>query len=200
MNALEPLEKLAAIFRKLPGVGRRSAERMVHALARDRSGIIGELIAALREADAQVTPCSRCGNITLKTADPCALCTDGRREDRLLCVVSDPSDIAAIERSGAFRGRYHTLGGKLSPARGEGVQQAGLEALLARVAREGVEEVLLALDTDVEGDATASFIHDALAARKVRVTRLARGLPVGSGIAYTDHVTLARAIDGRQAL
>ncbi|MFH0907670.1 MAG: recombination mediator RecR [bacterium] len=200
MNALEPLEKLASLFRKLPGVGRRSAERMVHALARDRNGLVRDLITALRDVDAQVTRCGRCGNVTLRSEDPCSLCTDARRDDRLLCVVDDPADILLIERAGAFRGRYHSLGGRLSPARGEGVREAGIESLLARIARDGITEVMLALDADVESDATSSFIHDAVATRNVRVTRLARGIPAGSGIAYADHVTLARAIEGRQVL
>ena len=200
MNALEPLEKLASLFRKLPGVGRRSAERMVHALARDRNGLIRELIAALRDAEAQVTSCSRCGNVTLRSEDPCSLCKDPRRDDRVLCVVEDPADILILERAGVFRGRYVSLGAHLSPARGEGVQDAGLEAMLARVAKDGIVEVILALNADVESDATAAFIHDALASRGVRVTRLARGIPAGSGIAYADHVTLARAIEGRQPL
>jgi len=199
MNALEPLEKLASLFRKLPGVGRRSAERMVHALARDRNGLVRDLQVALREVEAQVTSCSRCGNVTLRTEDPCSLCTDARRDDRLLCILDDASDILLIERAGVFRGRYHSLGGRLSPARGEGVRETGIEALLARIARDGVTEVILALNADVESDATASFIHDALASRNVRVTRLARGIPAGSGLAYADHITLARAIEGRQA-
>lgn len=197
---LEPLEKLIQALGELPGVGRRSAERMALALVRDPSGMLRELSLALQDAGQRVVPCSRCGNITLRTEDPCRLCTDPRRDDRILCVVEDPADILLMERAGAFRGRYHALMGRLSPMRGEGVQNTRVEALVERVRKEGVAEVILALNADVEGDATSSFLREVLAALRVKVTRPARGIPTGSGLAYTDAATLARAVENRQGL
>jgi recombination protein RecR len=196
---MDPLDKLIGLLARLPGVGRRSAERMAVALARN-GALLKDLSAALRDVDARVMPCERCGNITLRDANPCRLCTDARRDDALLCVVEDPGDIPSIEKSGGFRGRYFALMGKLSPMKGEGVQNTRIEALLARAAEGGIQEVILALNADVESDATASFLRDALTALKIRVSRLARGIPAGSGVAYSDSVTLAGALQARQVL
>ena len=196
---MEPLDKLITCLSKLPGVGRRSAERMAMALA--RNGILmRDLAAALRDVDTRITPCDRCGNITLRDANPCRLCTDPRRDDSLLCVVEDPGDITLIEKSGGYRGRYFALMGKISPMRGEGVQNTRIDALLARVGEGAVQEVILALNADVESDATASFLRDAVSARKIRVSRLARGIPAGSGVAYSDAATLAGALNSRQSM
>jgi recombination protein RecR len=195
----EPLDKLVLLLAKLPGVGRRSAERMALALARN-GNLMRDLTASLRDVDARVMPCDRCGNITLRDANPCRLCTDPRRDDSLLCVVEDPGDIASIEKSGGFRGRYFALMGKISPMRGEGVQNTRIDALLARAGEGKVQEVILALNADVESDATASFLRDALAAQKIRVSRLARGIPAGSGVAYSDSQTLAGALQARQQI
>lgn len=194
----EPLDRLVLLLARLPGVGRRSAERMAWALARDTNGLTRELAAAMADTAQRMTVCSRCGNITTRNEDPCRLCTDTRRDDRVLCVVEDPADLAWIERSSGFRGRYHALMGKLSPMRGEGVAQLRVDALLARLKPEGVQEVILALNSDTESDATASFLHEALTAQGVKVTRLARGLPTGSGVGYADGSTLARALEHRQ--
>ena len=195
----EAMEKLMAVLGRLPGLGRRSAERIALKLVRDRGrNLARELIAALQEVDAQVRLCSRCGHLTGVEEDPCRLCTDPRRDARLLCVVEDPSDIVQLEKSGAFRGRYHALMGKLSPMKGEGVRNLRVDALLARIAEEKIEEVILALNTDVESDATASFLRQLLAACSVKVSRIAFGLPAGSGIAYSDPVTLQRAMEWRR--
>lgn len=194
----EPMDRLIQLLARLPGVGRRSAERMAWALARDTNGLTRELSAVLADTAQRMTVCSRCGNLTTRTEDPCRLCTDARRDDRVLCVVEDPADLVWIERSGGFRGRYHALMGKLSPMRGEGVAQLRVDALLARLKPEGVQEVILALNSDTESDATASFLHEALTAQGVKVTRLARGLPTGSGVGYADGATLARALEHRQ--
>lgn len=195
----EPLESLIDALARLPGVGRRSAERMALAVARDGAGLGKSLQSALAEVTQRVTCCSRCGNITLRTEDPCRLCTDRRRDDQLLCVVEEPADILLMERSGVFRGRYHALMGRLSPMRGEGVANTRVDALTSRVRAGGVQEVVLALNADTEGDATASYLHDVLVGLGVRVTRLARGIPAGSGLAYTDRATLARAVENRQS-
>lgn len=195
---LEPLDRLIELLARLPGVGRRSAERMALALVRDPAGLQRELLAALQDTAQRVAPCSLCGNITLRSEDPCRICTDRRRDEKTLCVVEDPADILLMERTGAFRGRYHALMGRLSPMRGEGVKNLRVDALLDRVRREGVQEVVLALNADVESDATASYLREALAGLKVKVTRPARGIPAGSGVAYTDAATLARAMAHRE--
>jgi len=198
--SLEPLEKLTAALARLPGVGRRSARRMAMQVAREANTLVPELTHALTEVGRKLTGCSRCGNLTDKEQDPCPLCTDPRRDPTMLCVVTDPGDISLIEDSGAFRGRYHALLGKLSPMRQEGIKNPRIQALVSRVEGEGVQEVVLALDTDVESDATASFLRELLSAKGVKVTRLAFGMPAGSGIAYSDPVTLSRALQGRQPL
>lgn len=196
---LEALDKLVSGLGRLPGIGRRSAERMAMAILRDPAGTGAELHALLDNALKLLTPCKSCGNITLRTQDPCSLCTDPRRDAAVLCVVEDPADILLMERSGAYRGRYHALMGKLSPMRGEGVRNLRVESLVERVKREGIREVLLALNSDVESDATAAYLRDVLASLNVNVTHLARGLPAGSGLSYTDPVTLRRALEHRQS-
>ena len=195
---MDALDKLTACLSRLPGVGRRSAERMASRLARNRSNLCAELADALRDVAATVRCCSRCGSLTPATEDPCRLCTDTRRDGSMLCVVEDPSDITAIEQSGGYRGRYHALMGKMSPMQGDGPGDLRIQALLARVRDEGIEEVVLALNTDVESDATASFVGALLHKDGKKVTRLAYGLPAGSGIKYSDPVTLSRAMRGRQ--
>ena len=195
---MEVFNRLTASLGRLPGIGRRSAERIAMRLVRDGDDLLPGLMQALEDVRQSLCCCSKCGSITAVGENPCSLCTAEGRDKALLCVVEEPNDILTIERSGAFHGRYHALMGKLSPARGEGPEELRLKALLARVDDEKFEEVILALSTDVEGDATASYIIEALKPRRVRVSRLAFGLPVGSGIAYSDAETLAKALKGRQ--
>lgn len=192
-----PLDNLIRALARLPGLGRRSAERAALALVRRPEALLDELALALREARQNVRCCDTCGAFTTLDANPCALCTDATRDDALLCVVEEPGDIVSIERSGGFKGRYHALMGKLSPARQTGPAELRLQALATRVAEGRVREVLLALSTDMEGDATAGFIAEMLRPRGVRVTRLAFGLPADSGVGYSDPLTLKRAIGGR---
>jgi len=192
-----PIQELERTLAKLPGFGRRSAARAALALVRERERLLKPLVVALNAADAAVCCCSRCGSFTTRDADPCALCTDSLRESRLLCVVEEPSDIVSLEASGAFRGRYHALGGKLSTLHRIGPEKLRLAELKSRVLAEGVEEVLLALSTDMDGDATAGYVVELLAPTGVKVSRLAFGLPADSGIAYSDPLTLRRAIRGR---
>jgi len=194
------LAKLARSLGKLPGLGRRSAERMSMTLALDETGLVPELQGALRELAERVRPCSRCGGVTSAEQDPCRLCTDPGREGGLLCVVEDAMDIQTIERSGGYHGRYHALGGRLSPMKGQGPDDLRIRRLLERLEKEPFDEVVLALDTDTESDATASYLQDRLATRDLKVSRLAFGLPAGSGIAYADAVTLDRAFRGRQVM
>ena len=200
MNTLEPVDRLAQLLARLPSVGRRSAEKMALKLCRDTGGLVRDLIGALQDVQARVGTCSLCGNITLRGEDPCPLCKDPRRDGKVICVVEDPGDILMLDRAGEYRGRYHALMGKLSPMKGEGIQDLRLQSLVERIDREGIEEVILALGSGVESDATAAFLLHALSTRKVRISRLAFGIPAGSEIAYSDPVTLSRAIKGRQSM
>jgi recombination protein RecR len=198
MKHLLPLDNLTAALEKLPGIGKRSAERMAFALVQKNDGLARRLADALLEADEQVGSCSRCGSITVTKENPCALCTDGRRATGLLCVVEHPGDILKLEKAGGFIGRYHVLGGHLSPALGKGAGDLRVSELLARLQPEDITEVIVALGTDTESEATASYLADLLSSRGIAVSRLAFGLPSGSAIEYADPVTLQRAIQGRQ--
>lgn len=196
---LAPIDTLERALARLPGLGRRSAGRAALALLRDPERLLDPLVLALRDARENVCCCPRCGAFTVRGVEPCALCTDAARDGARVCVVEEPADIVTVEGSGAFRGRYHVLGGKLSPARRMGPERLRLGELKDRIAREGFAEVLLALSTDMEGDATAGFVAETLrdwpsATAPVRVTRLAFGLPADSGVAYSDPLTLRRAI------
>ncbi len=194
---MDPLEKLISCLCRLPGLGRRSAERVAVRLARDQGSILNDLVSALNDVKARIRCCSLCGNVTTVDADPCRLCSNPGRESSLLCVVEEPDDIVRIERSGGFRGRYHALMGKISPMKGRGPDDVRIKALLERIDKERFAEVILALSTDVEGDTTAGFIVEMLKGKNVKISRLALGLPSGSGIAYSDPVTLAKAIERR---
>ena len=194
-----PLENLERALARLPGLGRRSAERAALALVRQPSLLAEPLAAALDEARANVVCCDVCGGFTVRAENPSPRCTDATRDAGLLCVVEEPGDIVAMERSGAFRGLYHALHGKVSASRGTGPGDLRLEALAQRLATGAFKEVILATGTDLDGDATAEFLSATItaAAPGVRVTRLAFGLPVDSGIAYSDPLTIRRALAGR---
>lgn len=198
MGLIEPIDELERCLAKLPGLGRRSAARAALALVREPLRLLAPLRLALESAERNVRCCSRCGSFTVADRDPCELCTSPLRDGTILCVVEEPADIVQIEGSGAFTGRYHALGGKLSPARRLGPENLRLAELVARVAQEGVREVLLALSTDMDGDATAGYAAELLKGTGAKVTRLAFGLPADSGIAYSDPLTLKRAIAGRR--
>ena len=189
-----PIEELERCLARLPGFGRRSAARAALALVRERARLMEPLQSSLRAAHDTVRCCSRCGAFTTVDRDPCDVCTDATRDGGVVCVVEEPADIVTVESSGAFRGRYHALGGKLSPARKMGPERLRLAELADRVVSEGFGEVLLALSTDMEGDATAGYVAEYLKGTGVKITRLAFGLPADSGIAYSDPLTLKRAI------
>ena len=196
---IEPIASLERALARLPGLGRRSAGRAALALLREPERLLDPLSLALRTARAEVCLCSRCGAFTVRDAQPCVLCTDATRDAQAVCVVEEPADIVTIEGSGAFHGRYHVLGGKLSPVRRMGPDKLRIDELRVRIAEEAFSEVLLALSTDMEGDATAGFLVETLrnwpsAEKPVKVTRLAFGLPADSGVAYSDPLTLRRAI------
>lgn len=194
---LGPVQELEKCLARLPGFGRRSAARAALALVREPGRLLEPLEAALRDAQANVRCCSKCGAFTIVGKDPCDFCTDATRDANILCVVEEAADIVPIEASGAFRGRYHALGGKLSPARRMGPEKLRFGELVERVKSENVSEVLLAVSTDMEGDATAGYVAELLRETGVKVTRLAFGLPADSGIAYSDALTLRRAINNR---
>ena len=195
---ITPISQLVHALARLPGFGRRSAERAAIALLKNSVDVLDPLALALQEARASVRLCDLCGGFTLATRQPCALCTDPGRDAGLVCVVEDPSDQELIERSGGFRGLYHVLHGAISPARKTGVAELRVAALLERARNHNVREIILALGTTMEGDATAAYLCEALAPTAVPVTRLAFGLPADSGIGYSDPVTLKRALAGRQ--
>ena len=197
---MDELQQLADALSLLPGIGRRSASRLAMHLARHPDDAAAPLAAALDAARRNLAVCTLCGNVTPHGQNPCRLCSDPRRDTSLLCVVEDPGDIPLVERSGEFRGRYFALMGRLSPMRGDGLGSLRLPLLLDRA--KDVKEVILALDGNVESEATASYIRHALAARHpdLRISRLALGIPAGSALAYSDPVTLAGAIRGRTTL
>jgi len=190
------LEALVESLRRLPGVGVKSAQRMAfHLLQHDREGA-SRLAAALQGAVERVRHCERCHTFT--EGPVCATCLDPARDARLLCVVETPADQAALERTGSYRGLYFVLMGRLSPLDGIGARDIGLQELLARAAEGGVEEVIVATNFTAEGEATAHVVAEALRARGLRVTRLARGVPIGSELEYVDLGTIAHALLDRR--
>ncbi len=190
----EPFRALVRELRRLPGVGPRSAERMALWFTEDqgRTSALSEVLLAARD---HLRHCAACGFFSID--EICGICSDDARES-LLCVVERATDILPIERSGAFRGHYHALGGRLSPLEHVGPENLRLSELVARLDRQGFTEVILALSTDVEGEATANFLAEMLAPRGLRVTRLAQGMPAGGGLEHADELTLARALAGRR--
>ena len=198
MSTIGPeIERLIQLLAKLPGLGPRSARRAALDLLKKREALMQPLALALQEAAAAIKTCEICGN--LDTASPCALCRDLRREGSILCVVEDVADLWALERAGVFKGRYHVLGGALSALDGITPERLNVTSLLARVA-DGVEEVILAMNATVEGQTTAHYLLDTLAASGVKVTRLAHGVPVGGELDYLDEGTLSAAFKARRAL
>ena len=194
---VQPVDNLIRALSKLPGLGRRSAERAALAIVRKPDQLSDPLMQALQEVRESIECCDVCGGLTLVGDQPCRLCEDDTRRTDLICVVEESSDIFALERAGVFKGKYHALLGKISPARQSPPATLRLKELSQRVADGGVKEVILALSTDMEGDSTAAYIDEMLKPFDVRVTRLAYGLPADSGIGYSDPITLKRAINGR---
>jgi len=192
----EPVAALVAALGQLPGIGPRSAERLALHLVQAESGQVKQLAEALTSAKARVGFCNSCGALT--ESQPCSLCTDDRREASLLCVVETAVDVINVDKSGAFKGRYHVLGGKISPLNGVGPEDLRIAQLEQRLA--GVAEVILALGTDVEGDATSNYLAQRLGTQGVKVTRIAHGLPAGSGLEYADDLTLSHALEGRREI
>ena len=196
MYSSKYLELLIAELEKLPSIGLKSAQRLALHLLRVPKEDALRLAEAIRAVRERVGFCSTCGNFS--ETDPCALCSDPRRDTRVLCVVEQPVDVLAFERTGQFTGRYHVLGGALSPLEGTSPDQLRIRELLARLRGGEVKEVILATNPNVNGEATALYLSRLLTPLGVRVTRIARGVPMGSDLEYSDQVTLARALEGRR--
>jgi recombination protein RecR len=195
---IAPVARLIDEFNKLPGVGRKTAQRLTYFVLRAPADDARALAAALVAAKEEVAYCSTCCNITEIGVDPCDICADDRRDATRICVVEEPLDVLAIERTGEYRGRYHVLHGAISPIDGIGPEQIRARELIVRVAGGGIDEVILATNPNLEGEATAMYLADLLAPHVPVVSRIARGLPVGGDLEYADDVTLIRSLQGRR--
>ena len=198
MKGPESLFKLIEELRKLPGVGRKTAERLAFYILKTQRHEADALVKAILELKEKVRLCSVCNSIT--EVDPCNICSDMNREKNLLCVVEEPHDVFAIEKTREFKGSYHVLMGVLSPLDGIGPSDLKIEELLSRVRENGIREVILATNPNLEGEATAMYIAKVLKPFGMKVTRIARGLPVGGDLEYADEVTLTKSIEGRQEM
>ena len=191
-----PVRSLIDELRRLPGIGPRSAERMAVWLLQNKKAEPSTLAEALLTAHAEIIACPACGFFATRAA--CGICDDPRRDDSLLCVVEQATDVIPLERSGAFKGRYHCLGWKLSPLDRISPEDLNIPALMRRVDSGGATEIILALGADVEGEATSNYLADMLRAKPVKLTRIAQGLPAGGGLEHADELTLIRALQGRR--
>ncbi|HKT70633.1 MAG TPA: recombination mediator RecR [Terriglobales bacterium] len=194
----EPMTRLIDELKKLPGVGSKSAQRLAFHILRSSEEDAEALAAAVRDVKAKLRLCSVCNNIT--DVDPCVYCSNPTRNQRLVCVVEEPTNIAAIEKTRHFNGAYHVLHGSISPLHGVGPEQLRLSNLMRRIDAGEVDEVILATNPTVEGEATAVYISQQIRRPGVKVTRIATGIPVGSDIEYADEVTMLKAMEGRREL
>ncbi len=194
----DSVEQLVEQFSQLPGIGRKTAHRLALYVLKMSNEEVQNLVQALIAVKERVRYCSICSNIT--ESDPCRICSNTKREKGMICVVEEPNDVIAIERTNEFKGLYHVLGGALSPLDGIGPEELRIKELLNRTSNGEIEEVILALNPNVEGEATTLYLSKLLKPFGMRVTRIARGLPVGSDIEYADLVTLSRALEGRIAV
>lgn len=196
---MSAIEELIGEFARLPGIGRKTAQRLTYFLLKQPKESIGRLSRAVAALGERVRGCSRCGNLTEQ--DPCSICADPRRDASLICVVEEASDVLAVERAGEYRGVFHVLGGRLSPLDGVGPDALNVAALQARLANGGsVREVILATNSSVEGEATAHYLERVLGSSGVKLTRLARGLPMGGELEYADGETIAQALSARRVM
>ncbi|MDE0828349.1 MAG: recombination mediator RecR [Vicinamibacterales bacterium] len=198
MNQIEPLSRLIEELQKLPSIGAKSAQRLAFHFLKQPRDQVDRLCEALRDVKEQISNCSVCSNITDR--DPCFYCTDESRDKQLICVVEDPHNVASIERTGDFKGAYHVLMGALSPLKGVGPDELHIKGLLQRVSVDGVTEVILATNPNVEGEATAIYLAKLLKPLGVRCSRIAMGVPVGSDLEYADEITMLKAMEGRREL
>ena len=197
MRPPDPLTKLIEQLQRLPGIGAKSAQRLAFHVLKTPREDVDRLAEAMREVKERVTYCSVCSNIT--DSDPCYFCTHPGRDKRVICVVEEPENVTAVEKTRDFRGTYHVLMGALSPLQGVGPDDLKIKSLLSRVSG-GVTEIILATNPNVEGEATASYIAQQLRTLNVKTTRLAFGLPVGGDLEYADQVTMAKALEGRREI
>ena len=195
----DPIRRLVQELARLPGIGEKSATRLAFHLVRGNRQLVADLAQALLDVTDKIRLCSVC--MTMTEADPCAMCTDPRREPETICVVASPSDLIAIDRGGHFRGRYHVLHGLLSPLEGIGPDDIRIAELVRRLAGDPpVREVIIATSANIDGEATAMYIARVIKPLGVKVSRIATGLPVGGELEYSDQATIARALAGRQTL
>jgi recombination protein RecR len=199
MNPIpEPVVSLIAALNKLPGVGLRSAERIALHLVQTDSAVVQQLADTILHARENIQFCTTCGALTEKS--PCPICADARRDSSLICVVERAVDILSVERSGTYRGKFHVLGGNISPLDGIEPEDLRIAELEKRLTHEPVREIVIALGTDVEGDATSFYLAKRLARKGLKITRIAYGLPAGSGLEFADELTLSRALEGRREM
>lgn len=189
------VQNLINEFASLPGIGPKTAQRLTFYLLRSSEKDLEEFGSAVLELKKGIKTCSKCSNIA--EADPCHICEDTRREDGIICVVEEPLDVVAIEKTGKFLGIYHVLGGVISPIEGVGPDDLFIKELITRLKEGNVEEIILATNPSVEGEATALYLQKLINPLGIKITRIARGLPVGGDLEYADEVTLSRAIEGR---
>jgi recombination protein RecR len=193
-----PIERLVASLKRLPGIGEKSATRLAFFLLSAPDALVSELAESMVRLKKEIVLCEQCYDLT--QVSPCAICRDPKRSPALLCVVEEPADRAAVERSGAFRGCYFVLGGALSPIDGVGPEDLRIAEIEARVRAGGIEEVVIATNPNAEGDATAYYLAERLGPTGVPISRIAYGMPMGGDLEYADHVTVGRSIEGRQRL
>ena len=196
LPAAAPIVRLIEELNKLPGVGPKTAQRLAYHLIRTPAEEVSSLAQAIAAIKEQVVFCSQCQNIT--DVDPCAICANARRDAGQICVVEQPLDVLALEKTHIFKGRYHVLHGAISPINGVGPGDLKVQELVDRIAQGGVDEIILATNPSLEGEATATYVQRQIGGAQVRITRLARGLPSGIDLEYADEVTLSRALAGRQ--
>jgi len=200
MSLPEPIQNLINNLSRLPGIGPKTASRLTFYLLRTSDDLAQDLAGSLLELKTGTAICETCYNITTSGRSECAICASSERDPSLICVVEEPLDVLALERTGGYLGRYHVLHGALSPIEGIGPADLRINELFNRVAEGEISEVILATNPSMEGDYTAAYIHQQLASSDIRLTRLARGLPVGGDLEYADQTTLMRALDGRREM
>lgn len=198
MASIEPIQKLVNQLSKLPGIGQKSAQRLAYHIISMPEERVRELAVAIFNGKKHVHFCPVCGNYT--DVDPCRLCSDERRNKQILCVVKDPRDVTALERMRDYEGQYHVLHGVISPMDGIGPDDIRIRELMRRLSTEPIEEVVLATNPDIEGEATAAYISRLIKPMGIKVTRIAHGVPVGGDLEYTDEITLMKAFEGRREL
>jgi len=199
MNPIpEPVVSLISALNKLPGIGPRSAERIALHIVQADSAVVKQLADTMLHAREKIRFCATCGALTEKS--PCSICTDARRDSSLICVVERAVDILSVERSGTYRGKFHVLGGNISPLDGIEPEDLRIAELEKRLTHESVKEIVIALGTDVEGDATSFYLAKRLARKGLKISRIAYGLPAGSGLEFADELTLIRALEGRREM